>query len=56
MTVTEIHLGVPCTYEAQQEMLNKGYELEPHAHGAHRQRYVMAHRQVEPDELDSDRG
>ena len=42
MTVTEIHLGVPCTYEAQQEMLDKGYTLQPHAHGVHRQRYVMA--------------
>lgn len=44
MTVTEIHLGVPCTYEAQQEMLDKGYTLQPHAHGVHRQRYVIAAR------------
>lgn len=42
MTVTEIHLGVPVTYAAQQEMLDKGYTLQPHEHGAHRQRYVMA--------------
>ena len=42
MTITEIHLGVPYTYEAQQEMLDKGYTLQPHAHGVHRQRYVIA--------------
>ena len=44
MTVTEIWIGVPCTEAAQSAMLDKGYQLQPHTHGAHRQRYVMAHR------------
>jgi chromosomal replication initiation ATPase DnaA len=42
MTVTEIWLGIPCTQAAQSAMLDKGYQLQPHTHGAHRQRYVMA--------------
>lgn len=42
MTVTEIWLGIPATEAAQSAMLDKGYQIQPHTHGAHRQRYVMA--------------